>query len=205
MLQKAQTIHDSIPPSIIARQFSCAKAEKTVPGHALPPIAVLKSQMSPFIAVEDFLGLWQARAVRSAWQNGRRLSAVLAIDVRPPAEYATGHLPYACYNIPADDGGSNTFSFSAPSPFFNRVNIFFSSGSHRTATALLPEYGLHASYQQQLTPWKGKLLVILANRGKSGPNFAERLVQLHFPNVCILSGGLSALRVQGVLTEVTTT
>lgn len=51
----------------------------------------------------------------------------------------------------------------------------------------------------RLEPWRGKTITVLANRGKSGPKLGEELVRLGFPRVCVLAGGLSALRVQGLL------
>lgn len=66
---------------------------------------VLRSQISPQLATEDFLALWTPRTERTLWQSGRK-GSILAVDIRPAAEYATGFLPYACINLPFDEGST---------------------------------------------------------------------------------------------------
>eukprot|EP00039_Didymoeca_costata_P010842 m.147023 g.147023 ORF g.147023 m.147023 type:complete len:928 (+) comp14980_c0_seq2:288-3071(+) len=47
--------------------------------------------------------------------------------------------------------------------------------------------------------YKGKHIVIVASRGNIAPMIGEALLRLQIPKVCVLLGGVSALRVQGLL------
>ncbi|XP_071951591.1 TBC domain-containing protein kinase-like protein isoform X2 [Antedon mediterranea] len=47
---------------------------------------------------------------------------------------------------------------------------------------------------------KGRVIVIVGNRGKNASNFATQLVRLNFPKVCVMHGGIDCLKTSGILT-----
>ncbi|XP_022084474.1 TBC domain-containing protein kinase-like protein [Acanthaster planci] len=46
---------------------------------------------------------------------------------------------------------------------------------------------------------KGRVVVVVGNRGKNASNFATQLVRLGFPKVCVMHGGIECLRPTGIL------
>ena len=58
---------------------------------------------------------------------------------------------------------------------------------------------LKPEFADVLRQWQGKHLTVVANRGKSGPAFAEHLVRLGYPLVSVLRDGASGLRAAGLL------
>jgi len=49
----------------------------------------------------------------------------------------------------------------------------------------------------QLESLRGNIIIIIANKGRSGPEFANKLVNSCFPYVCVLHGGIDILRKDG--------
>ncbi|XP_033632187.1 TBC domain-containing protein kinase-like protein [Asterias rubens] len=46
---------------------------------------------------------------------------------------------------------------------------------------------------------KGRVVVVVGNRGKNAANFATQLVRLGFPKVCVMHGGIECIRPTGIL------
>ncbi|XP_077983760.1 TBC domain-containing protein kinase-like protein [Glandiceps talaboti] len=47
--------------------------------------------------------------------------------------------------------------------------------------------------------YKGRVIAILANKGKTAPNFANQMVKRGFPKVCVMHGGIGILKPTGLL------
>ena len=143
----------------------------------VPPIAVLRGQICPFISCKDFMELYQGHLAAGGASRGgsrrapvgeRRQGHVLILDTRTEREFVSGHLEVDTLHCPADAALQN-----------------------RECTAQLAA---------TLELWRGKHIVIVSNRETSAPEIGEALLKLHLPKIAILHGGASALRVQGLLT-----
>ncbi|XP_071848772.1 TBC domain-containing protein kinase-like protein [Apostichopus japonicus] len=51
----------------------------------------------------------------------------------------------------------------------------------------------------QLNSHKGRVVVVVGNRGNNAPNFAAQLVMLGYPKVSVMHGGIECLKATGIL------
>ncbi|KAI8597710.1 rab-GTPase-TBC domain-containing protein [Dissophora ornata] len=103
-------------------------------------IETMNAELAPRIHRSDFV---------------RLRSQAMVIDIRPEAEFRSGHYPLSIHMIPG------------------QLDLL-----------------VHI-----LMKLKKNYLVVIANRGDSGPEFASALVRLGFLRVALLMGGIDALRI----------
>eukprot|EP00038_Savillea_parva_P019841 m.29215 g.29215 ORF g.29215 m.29215 type:complete len:798 (+) comp4577_c1_seq1:238-2631(+) len=175
----ARALFSITRPSLCARQFSGIPSELKESNYQVPDIITLKTQICPCVSIHDFMELTvlgdgsdgrRRKSTDSEPESDRRGSGpALAIDIRPLSEYLTGSLETDHVNIPFEEA-------------------FRENGED-----------IKEEHLQAIRPWKGKPIIIVEKRMKNAPRFAEALIKEKFPKVSILNGGVSVLRVQGLL------
>ncbi|CAI8006071.1 TBC domain-containing protein kinase-like protein, partial [Geodia barretti] len=103
-------------------------------------------------------------------KGGRKGRKGVLVDIRSQEEFRAGHVPG---------------SLSLPHQL-----AFQPDGS---LTPSLPSSSLSSVRTS-------RVIIVVANKGKSGPEFARQLVRLRFPHVCVLHNGAAVLRSLGLLT-----
>ncbi|XP_070553007.1 TBC domain-containing protein kinase-like protein [Ptychodera flava] len=140
------------------------------------PLEELKSEVCPRISAEDLIELCELKGPS---------------DSRSPAKKNKASRPKM---LVVDVRSSEDFNRGH---IPNSVNIPFNQ-------AFSPEGDLvPCPAVTTLYGYRGRVIAIVASKGKNAPNFANQMVKLGFPKVCVMHGGIECLRPTGLLTVAT--
>lgn len=179
IVDTARTVFDQTMPSMYARTHSRPDNEPPLEGYTVPSIDMLKRQLVPFISVQDFMELYPENDEIGRLSDSNRVASRQGIRRKKARVLAVDIREASDFAI----GHLEVDTVSLP---FDEV------------------FDGHTLGQEHLTlleTWRGKHIVIINARSSTSPKFAEALLKLKFPRVVILTGGASALRVQGLLTR----
>ncbi|XP_033118015.1 TBC domain-containing protein kinase-like protein [Anneissia japonica] len=167
----ADSAHSQIKP-VSYYSTDCHDVPRSELSREAMTLQELKSEKSPRISAEDLLELCGLRgmASRSPTKKTKSGKPMILIVDVRSSEDFARGQIPGSYNIPFD---------SAFSPEGDLVQC--------PAVTALHQH-------------KGRVIVIVGNRGKNASNFATQLVRLDFPKVCVMHGGIDCLKTTGLLT-----
>ncbi|XP_062334812.1 TBC domain-containing protein kinase-like protein [Osmerus eperlanus] len=161
------------PPGQLPACFSSDYQDTPTTDLSREPLelADLKAELSPRVSAEDLIALCELALGGASRKSRTSKPKILAVDIRSADDFGRGHIS-GSINVPYTPGPSGE-----PAP----------------GLSLAPG-------PPALQGYLGRVIVVISHNMNYATAFATHLVQVNFPRVCVLDGGINKMKPTGLLT-----